>query len=260
MLWPSHFASLSKSILVAALVGTILGSMAGCQTTANQQRAKLDTALQSAAERAVIMLQDANLSFAKAHKQQDVDGMLQAVAARNEVLADRSLAMRTNGAFREKTLELIEQIRPLVGENETEQAKIEKLLSAPKDRILNRALSSGGLYNSRSASTNAGLTREIKLSGKQVLRIPWRIDSKQAAIVYIEHKLEDKVELQLLDAERAPVCHEQNPRGFLICHWRAPAESLSSSSGQVSRAARVFTIVISNNRGKDATVLLIKNQ
>lgn len=252
MRWQSH--------LVAPFVlGMILSSMAGCQTGAHQEPGKSNPAPISAVESAIVKLQEALSDFHKAQQAQDVEGMLQAVLARKEVLSNQLSSLEPKHLFNAKTYEMINQIRFFVGSDEAELAKIDNLFGAPQDRIIYRRLSSGALFGGKSARSAGGLASEIKLTGNQVLRLPWSIHSNTAAIAYIEHKLGEDVELRLLDSAQATLCQEQNPSGHLICYWRAPPESRSTDT-QVAQADRNLIIVISNNSARDSKILLIKNQ
>ncbi|MFK8050996.1 MAG: hypothetical protein AB8B81_21405, partial [Halioglobus sp.] len=230
MRWQSHLVSLF-------VLSMILSSMAGCQTGAHQEPGNSNPAPISAVESAIVKLQQALSDFHKAQQAQDVEGMLQAVLARKEVLSNKLSSLEPKHLFNAKTYEMIDQIRSFVGSNETELAKIDNLFGAPKDRIIYRRLSSGAFFGGRSARSASGLTSEIYLAGSQVVQLPWSIDSNTAAIAYIEHRLGEDVELRLLDSALGTLCQEKNPSGHLICYWRAPPESRSTDT-QVAQADR----------------------
>ena len=122
--------------------------------------------------------------------------------------------------------------------------KAQQMLAGREPRNSSNLLNSGSLFGDPASRDEYVQKLVIQPHSHYSMRPPSRRDA--GAIAYVEHAEHLPIVLTVTDSNGAVLCEQRNPRGYLLCRWRAAQDSS-------------VTVSVSNNGPRPATVLVIRN-
>lgn len=247
--------STTNRLFVGLCVLACVAFLSGCQSNSTQKDSTVSEA-ESAAKAAEILLASEQ-KFVEAMRDKDPLGMIDAAKSRDEVFylahfpdASRAIVTATTDRMIVLAMKLAADDEELLAKAELRRGLFSRNKGAGSGSVFGSGLDPSGsvLTGVRGLATKpSDFIKELVIDARSSVTLQVSIEENIGAIIYAEHPEAMPVVLTLTNGTGAVVCEDQNPRGFLICRWKAARET-------------ELTVTLNNKASRATNVLLIKNQ
>lgn len=239
--WPRYLRCIYVALAIVALVLTGCTTSSSSSTEHTGQRERSQTAM----DMAIALLQTKE-NFYAALKDRNVQGMIDAATTRNGVPFSALADLETKTAVRAITISMLKQARSLALGNQLLSERIDKELERLNKKN-NPRLFSSGLFSMKKLMQGDTFVRTLNLQGNSTLTVELGSDATLGTIVYVEHPLNERIVLRVLNQQGKHLCSQQNPRGHIICRYK-------------NKIAEKLTATVTNLGPMPTSVLFIRNQ
>ena len=219
--------------------------LCGCQSSSPQKDRAVSKA-ESAARLAESIFATEE-EFYEAMRDNDPLGMVDAALAREDYVNAGALPDDGQRFAARRTWWMIESAKRYAAGDGTLLAEIEERLDERRPLTDPDSSVFGKIGKFGNFSKPNEFIRKLEIGAQSSITMRLGVAEDLGIIIYIEHLVSEAIVLTIVDSSGAVVCQEQNPRGYLICRWKAAEET-------------ELTVTVSNNGKHDTDVLLIKNQ
>ncbi|MEE4281786.1 MAG: hypothetical protein V2I41_07575 [Pseudomonadales bacterium] len=243
--WFRHFkCNLARCNPVALTIVALI--LTGCATASPRpvNTAAQKESSQSAMEVAKALLQTQE-DFYAALEDRNPQAMIDAATTRNSVRIPPLADLQTKAAIRATTISMLTRIRSLALDKPLLIERIDRELEQ-LNQNRSSPLSSGGLYSIKKLKQGGEFIRVLELQSNTTTTVQLGSDTTVGTIVYVEHDLNEKIVLRVVNQQGTHLCSQQNPRGHLICRYR-------------NKTPEELVATITNLGPTTTSVLFIKN-
>ncbi len=236
----SGFYSLALAFMALALTACATSSPGSAEPVVQLERS------QTATEVATALLQTQETYYA-ALEDQSAQGMVDAATARNNLPFSALASLEAKAAIRATTISMLNQARSFTVDNQLLSDRIDRELDRLSTAKNSPRLLTGGLFGIKKPNQDESFVRTINLQGNATFTIELESGAAPGTIVYVEHQLNEKILLRLVNQQGIHLCSQQNPRGHLICRHK-------------QKVAEKLTATVTNLGSMSTSVLFIRNQ